>query len=76
MSHISKKILIDLEFPSVIERIVAQAQTSLGKELAHKIKPFKGQFSAEQELFKTDEILKSSLVADSFILRIRLSCAP
>ncbi|MGB0838300.1 MAG: endonuclease MutS2 [Flavobacteriaceae bacterium] len=59
MSHISKKILIDLEFPSVIERIVAQAQTSLGKELAHKIKPFKGQFSAEQELFKTDEILKS-----------------
>ncbi|MGB0777881.1 MAG: endonuclease MutS2 [Flavobacteriaceae bacterium] len=59
MSKISKKILIDLEFPSVIERIQLECTTSMGKKALHKLQPFNNKEKAMDEMLKVNEILQS-----------------
>jgi len=59
MSKISKKILIDLEFPSVIERIQIECTTSMGKKALHKLQPFNNKEKAMDEMLKVNEVLQS-----------------
>ncbi len=59
MRKISKKILSDLEFPEVLERIKLLTLTTLGKSNVDSIGPYANRKAAIEELKRVDEVLQS-----------------
>lgn len=59
MRHIHQKTLQDLEFPTVLQHLVARCNTELGKKAASKIKPIEKEERLLTILGQTSEYLAS-----------------
>jgi DNA mismatch repair protein MutS2 len=59
MSSITKKTLVDLEFPSVLEQLAARCNTLKGKEASLRIAPLKFEDDIMRSLGVTSEYLSS-----------------